>query len=59
MRIFINQDEDGMFIAKCFDLPGCISQGETFAEAKANLEEAIMGYQESLDKHGENVDNIR
>jgi predicted RNase H-like HicB family nuclease len=25
-RIFIEQDEDGIFVAECPSLPGCISQ---------------------------------
>jgi predicted RNase H-like HicB family nuclease len=29
-------------------LPGCISQGETWDEALANIEEAIIGYIETL-----------
>ncbi len=28
-RIIINQDEDGVFVAECPALPGCISQGNT------------------------------
>jgi antitoxin HicB len=32
-RIFIEQDEDGIFVAECPSLPGCISQGKTRKEA--------------------------
>ena len=32
-RVIIEQDEDGVFIASCPTLPGCISQGKTRAEA--------------------------
>lgn len=35
------QDEDGMFIAECPAIPGCVSQGQTEAEAEANLRMAI------------------
>jgi len=28
-RILIDRDEDGIFIAECPNLPGCISQGKT------------------------------
>lgn len=39
--ITITQDEDGMFIAECPSIPGCISQGKTEKEAEANIQEAI------------------
>ena len=35
------QDEDGMFIAECPSIPGCISQGRTEQEAQKNIQEAI------------------
>lgn len=35
------QDEDGMFVAECPAIPGCISQGRTEAEAERNIQEAI------------------
>ena len=35
------QDEDGVFIAECLNIPGCVSQGETEAEAILNLQDAI------------------
>ena len=35
------QDEDGMFIAECPSIPGCISQGKTEQEAEKNIQEAI------------------
>jgi antitoxin HicB len=54
-RIVIELDEDGMFVAECPALPGCISQGKTRAEAVANIADAIQGYLASLAKHGEPV----
>lgn len=53
LRIIIEQDEDGVFVAQCPALPGCISQGKTREEAQANIKEAITAYLESLAKHGE------
>jgi predicted RNase H-like HicB family nuclease len=35
------QDEDGIFIAECPAIPGCVSQGRTELEAEANIREAI------------------
>jgi predicted RNase H-like HicB family nuclease len=37
--ITIFQDEDGMFVAECPSIPGCVSQGQT--EAEKNIHEAI------------------
>jgi predicted RNase H-like HicB family nuclease len=54
-RVLIEQDEDGMFVAEVPALPGCISQGGTRSEALENIQEAIQGYVESLQKHGEPV----
>jgi predicted RNase H-like HicB family nuclease len=39
--ITIFQDEDGMFIAECPSIPGCVSQGQTEAEAEKNIHTAI------------------
>jgi antitoxin HicB len=54
-RIIIEQDEDGMYIAECPSLPGCISQGRTCEEALKNIKEAIEGCLESLEKHNEPI----
>lgn len=53
VRVVFDRDEDGMYVAVCPDLPGCVSQGRTRAEALANITEAVQGYLESLRKHGE------
>lgn len=39
--ITIFQDEDGMFIAECPSIPGCVSQGKTEKEAEKNIQGAI------------------
>lgn len=54
-RVLFEQDEDGVFIATCPTLPGCISQGATRAEAHRNIADAIRGYLASLKKHDEPV----
>ena len=54
-RILIKQEEEGMFIAECPALPGCVSQGKTRNEALANIRDAIKGYIESLKKHNEPI----
>ena len=54
-RIIIEQDEDGVFVAECPALPGCVSQGKTREEAVENINDAIRGYLESLKKHNEPI----
>lgn len=43
MKFTINifQDEDGVFIAECPSIPGCVSQGKTELEVEKNIQEAI------------------
>ncbi len=54
-RVFIEQDEDGVYVAEVPVLPGCISQGKTRNEVIDNIKEAITGYLESLQAHDEPV----
>lgn len=39
--ITVFQDEDGVFVAECPAIPGCVSQGATEEEAERNIREAI------------------
>ncbi len=39
--VSIYQDEDGAYIAECPSIPGWVSQGQTEAEAEANIADAI------------------
>jgi predicted RNase H-like HicB family nuclease len=39
--ITIYQDEDGVYVAECPAIPGCVSQGATEEEAERNIREAI------------------
>jgi len=54
-RIIMEQDEDGIFVAECPSLPGCVSQGTNREEAVKNIKDAIQGYLESLKKHNEPI----
>ena len=54
-RVLIEQDEAGVFVAEVPSLPGCISQGQTRAEATENIREAIALYIESLVAHNDPV----
>lgn len=55
LRVLVQPDEDGVYVAECPTLPGCVSQGATRAEALANVREAIEGYLASLEAHGEPI----
>jgi predicted RNase H-like HicB family nuclease len=40
-NVTIDRDEDGVWIAECPSIPGCVSQGQTRAEALTNIQDAI------------------
>ena len=50
-RIFIKQDEDGMFVSEVPELPGCMSQVDTRELAIYNIKDAISWHITSLKKH--------
>jgi len=39
--VTLSRDEDGMVIAECPSIPGCVSQGHTKQEALENVQDAI------------------
>ena len=41
LSIIIYRDEDGMYIAKCPAILGCLSQGRSEAEVEQNVRDAI------------------
>ncbi|MEK6979196.1 MAG: type II toxin-antitoxin system HicB family antitoxin [Candidatus Micrarchaeota archaeon] len=55
LRVVLEQDEDGVYVAVCQTLPGCVSQGKTRDEALRNIKDAISGYLHSLKQHNEPV----
>lgn len=54
-RVLLEPEEEGGFVAEVPALPGCVSEGATRAEALENVKEAIEGYLESLEAHGEPI----
>ena len=40
--VTIEKDEDGVFVAECPAIPGCLSQGRTEREALRNVRKAIQ-----------------
>ena len=44
LQVVIEKDETGYYVAEVPALPGCVSQGKTVTEARANIKEAIIGW---------------
>ena len=51
-QVIVYPGEDGYWVAECPSLPGCVSQGLSMEEARANIREAIEGYIEALEEDG-------
>lgn len=51
-KIVIHQESQGGFWAEVPALPGCVSQGDTLPELKANIREAIEGYLDVMTEEG-------
>jgi predicted RNase H-like HicB family nuclease len=41
LSVTIDRDEDGVWVAECPSIPGCVSQGKTKQAALRNIKEAI------------------
>jgi predicted RNase H-like HicB family nuclease len=50
----IEKDEDGFF-AECPMLPGCVTQGDTYEEALANIKDAVRLYLEDMAANNEKI----
>jgi predicted RNase H-like HicB family nuclease len=44
LKVLIHSAEEGGFWAEVPALPGCVSEGETFAETLDNIREAAEGW---------------
>lgn len=53
--VFIERDEDGVYVASCPALQGCYTQGDTYQEALDNIREAIELHIEARLQVGEPV----
>jgi predicted RNase H-like HicB family nuclease len=53
--VVFEQEPDGGYVVTVPALPGCVSQGDTHAEALANIREAILAYVEALKIAGDPV----
>jgi len=54
-RVLLRKEPEGGFTAIVPSLQGCISYGGTIDEAIEMVREAIVGYIESLEAHGEEI----
>ena len=54
-QVILIPDETGGYVVEVPSLPGCQSQGETEAEAMANIKEAIALHIEDMIVAGEEV----
>ncbi|UQA57329.1 type II toxin-antitoxin system HicB family antitoxin [Polyangium aurulentum] len=52
LPVVLRPGEDGWIVAECPVIPGCISQGQSRAEALANIQEAIELCLETRDEEG-------
>jgi predicted RNase H-like HicB family nuclease len=44
----ITRDEEGYYVAKCMELPGCFTQGKTVEEAERSFADLLPNYLEVL-----------
>jgi antitoxin HicB len=54
-KVLLEPDATGGYAAVCPALPGCYSQGDTVAEAMANIKEAIELCLEEMRARGETI----
>ena len=47
--------EEGGYVAFCPALPGLVTEGDTYEEARARVKEAIEGYLESRQRDGQSI----
>lgn len=54
-QVILIPAEEGGYTVEVPSLPGCISEGDTYEEALANIQEAIELYIEVLKEDGEEI----
>jgi antitoxin HicB len=53
--VLFEPDEEGGYVAFCPALPGLVTEGDTFEEARERVKEAIEARLESLHKDGQPI----
>jgi predicted RNase H-like HicB family nuclease len=52
LTVTLDRDEDGVWVVECPSILGCVSQGQTRAEALENIRDAIIACLEVLAERG-------
>lgn len=53
LHIVLQKDPEGGYVARCLELPGALSQGETEEEAEANIRDAILTVLDMMREQGD------
>lgn len=59
LQVVVHKEPAGGYWAEVPALPGCVSQGETLAELKTNIHEAIEGCLEVLREEGRQPEEVQ
>ncbi len=54
-HVTLQKEPQGGYVIRCLELPGAMSQGETEAEALANIKDAILTVLDMMREQGEPV----
>jgi predicted RNase H-like HicB family nuclease len=58
LKVLIHNAEEGGYWAEVPSLPGCVSQGETMDQLRANIREAIEGWLSVEDAEAAQADQV-
>lgn len=53
LHIVLQKDPEGGYVARCLELPGALSQGETEEEAEANIRDAFLTVLDMMREQGD------
>jgi len=51
--VLLEENPEGGYTVICPALPGCVSEGDTYEEALANIKDAIALYLRAMDKENQ------
>ncbi len=54
-HVTLQKEPQGGFVVRCLELPGAMSEGETEADALANIRDAILTILDMMREQGEPV----
>ncbi len=54
-HVTLQRESQGGFVVRCLELPGAMSEGETEADALANIRDAILTILDMMREQGEPV----